>query len=52
MRGEKKGFEGKANVQKTGITYSVLANVVSALLKNQPKKGRSWPWKPAGRAPR
>jgi len=29
-----------------------LANSVNALLKNQPRKGRSWPWKPAGRAPR
>lgn len=29
-----------------------MANVVNALLKNQPRKGRSWPWKPTGRAPR
>lgn len=27
-------------------TYSDLASAVNALLKNQPRKGRSWPWKP------
>lgn len=37
--------------KKTGSTYSALTNVANGRLKNQPKNGRSWPWKPTGRAP-